>query len=316
MRVQRPPGAAPVVDGCAEDCRSRTTRSTPRWPCSPTTTGRTTRRGLAELRRVARKRVVLFTWSRAAWASSMCRLPSGVRPAGAARIHLDPCSRPWAAVASSRCRSRTTAGTASWHAYWRRPRAYPGPPVAGIVFRLLEPDEVADAIERLARIWTAASGAPQRRAARLDELDLGYRIVVTELVTGDLRRQQLVLGWPKRASSVPERSRAPRSAPRRSPSFTTTATDFVRPLQEEHRSRRARPCVPGGVGLPLTVMRLTLMRLTARPSGRGAWAWLTGLRSASTPSRSPARAPRGSSCWAAATGPAAPSRRRPCRSAS
>jgi hypothetical protein len=73
------------------------------------------------------------------------------------------------------------------HAYWRRPRAYLDPDVrAGIsVFRLLEPDEVADAIGRLAA--DLDSGRWERRNGallELDELDLGYRIVVTELTTG------------------------------------------------------------------------------------------------------------------------------------
>jgi hypothetical protein len=72
------------------------------------------------------------------------------------------------------------------HAYWRRPRGYLDPQVrAGIsVFRLLEPEEVADAIDRLAA--DLDSGEWERRNGELlelDELDLGYRIVVTEVVT-------------------------------------------------------------------------------------------------------------------------------------
>jgi hypothetical protein len=72
------------------------------------------------------------------------------------------------------------------HAYWCRPRAYLDPQVrAGIsVFRLLEPDEVADAIERLGA--DLDSGEWERRNGallELDELDLGYRIVVTEPAT-------------------------------------------------------------------------------------------------------------------------------------
>jgi hypothetical protein len=72
------------------------------------------------------------------------------------------------------------------HAYWRRPRAYLDPRVrAGIsVFHQLEPEEVADAVERLGAHLD--SGEWQRRNGHLlelDELDLGYRIVVTELTT-------------------------------------------------------------------------------------------------------------------------------------
>jgi SAM-dependent methyltransferase len=52
------------------------------------------------------------------------------------------------------------------------------------VFRLLPPDEVADAMKRLAA--DLDSGEWERRNAELldlDELDLGYRLVVTELTT-------------------------------------------------------------------------------------------------------------------------------------
>jgi hypothetical protein len=72
------------------------------------------------------------------------------------------------------------------HAYWRRPWAYLDPQVrAGIsVFRLLDPEEVAGAVERLAA--DLESGEWHRRneaLLALEELDLGYRIVVTELTT-------------------------------------------------------------------------------------------------------------------------------------
>ncbi len=70
------------------------------------------------------------------------------------------------------------------HAYWRRPGAYLDPKVrAGIsVCRLLDPDEVAAAVgaagggPRERRV-----GAPQRApCSTLDELDLGYRLLVSE----------------------------------------------------------------------------------------------------------------------------------------
>jgi hypothetical protein len=73
------------------------------------------------------------------------------------------------------------------HAYWRRPRAYLDPEVrAGIsVFHLLPAAEVAGAIERLRA--DLDSGEWERRNAGLlglEELDLGYRLVVTEVATG------------------------------------------------------------------------------------------------------------------------------------
>ena len=72
----------------------------------------------------------------------------------------------------------------SLHAYWRRPQAYLDARVrAGIsVFGLLDAAEVERAVACLAA--DLDSGAWQRRNAELldlDELDLGYRLVVAEL---------------------------------------------------------------------------------------------------------------------------------------
>jgi hypothetical protein len=68
-------------------------------------------------------------------------------------------------------------------AYWRRPHAYLDPEVrAGIsVFHLLPQDEVAAAVAALRA--DLDSGAWERRNADildLEELDLGFRVVVAE----------------------------------------------------------------------------------------------------------------------------------------
>jgi SAM-dependent methyltransferase len=145
-------------------------------------------RGLLELRRVARRRVVLFLWDPAAVHDSWLvrdYLPefSGLVPTdytlddvlaalGGGRI--EPVAIP------HDCRDGFL------HAYWRRPRAYLDPRVrAGIsVFHLLDDRAVEAALERLAA--DLESGEWERRNAALldlDELDLGYRLVVTELTT-------------------------------------------------------------------------------------------------------------------------------------
>jgi SAM-dependent methyltransferase len=188
MRAQRPPGAAPVVDGRAEELPFEDDSFDAAMAVLSDHHWENHERGLAELRRVARKRVVLFTWEpRSLGDSWLVRdyLPGFGRlvPPGYTLDHLlealgggriEPVPIP------HDCRDGFL------HAYWRRPRAYLDPQVrAGIsVFRLLGPDEVADAIERLAADLN--SGEWERRNGallELDELDLGYRIVVTELVT-------------------------------------------------------------------------------------------------------------------------------------
>lgn len=189
MRAQRPPGAAPVVDARAEQLpfaddsfdAALSVLSDHHWEDHDG--------GLGELRRVARRRAVIFTWE-----------PSGLRDSWLVRDYLPGFARMvppgysldelLASLGGGRiepvpiphdCRDGFL------HAYWRRPHAYLDPVVrSGIsVFRLMEPEEVTDAIARLAA--DLDSGEWERRnrpLLELDELDLGYRIVVTEVTTG------------------------------------------------------------------------------------------------------------------------------------
>jgi SAM-dependent methyltransferase len=188
MRAQRQPDAAPVVDGRAERLpfgddsfdAALSVLSIQHWEDPE--------RGLAELRRVARRRVVLFVWDPAALHDSWLvrdYLPEfgGLVPAdytledalgvlGGGRIEPVPIPHD--------CRDGFL------HAYWRRPHSYLDPRVrAGIsVFHLIDERAVDDALRRLAR--DLDSGEWERRNAavlELDELDLGYRLVVTELTT-------------------------------------------------------------------------------------------------------------------------------------
>jgi SAM-dependent methyltransferase len=188
MRAQRPPGAAPAVDARAEALpfgddsfdAALSVLSIQHWDDPE--------RGLAELRRVARRRVVLFAWE-----------PSTVRDSWLVRDYLPDFARlvpvgftlddALGALGGGRiepvpiphdCRDGFL------HAYWRRPRAYLDPGVrAGIsVFHLMDQTEVAGALDRLAA--DLDSGEWARRNAdllELDELELGYRLVVAELVT-------------------------------------------------------------------------------------------------------------------------------------
>jgi SAM-dependent methyltransferase len=188
MRELRPPAAAPVVDARAERLpfgdgsfdAAMSVLSIQHWDDAE--------RGLAELHRVARRRVVLFAWE-----------PSTVRDSWLVRDYLPGFER---LVPSEYTLENTLAALGGGHiepvaiphdchdgflhAYWRRPRAYLDPRVrAGIsVFHLLNEKEVGDALRRLAA--DLDSGEWERRNAgllELDELDLGYRLVVAELTT-------------------------------------------------------------------------------------------------------------------------------------
>jgi SAM-dependent methyltransferase len=186
MIAQRPPGAAPAVQGvaealpCADDAFdvALAILTIHHWTDPDA--------GLAELRRVARERVVLLTWDPAfrnafwLWRDylgaersdahrflSVTELVEALGGPGTVRVEAWPVPHD------------CVDGLAG--AFWRRPEAYLDPRVrAGISTFAREPDGVFD--EPLARLADdLASGVFAERYAdvlALDELDLGYRIVV------------------------------------------------------------------------------------------------------------------------------------------
>jgi SAM-dependent methyltransferase len=191
MIAQREQGAAPVVQASAESLpleddsfdAAMAVLSDHHWSDR--------RRALRELRRVARRRVVLFNadpaqaeqfWLTRDYLPGFLRLiPDRYRKPGA-----------WAEELSAELgpvQLRTVpiphdCQDGFYGAFWRRPAAYLDRRVRdGIsVFARLPQVEVDEALVRLRR--DLASGAWQRRhesLTQLDELDLGYRVVVAEL---------------------------------------------------------------------------------------------------------------------------------------
>ena len=182
MIAQRPEGAAPVVRAFAEELpfkdgsfdAAMAVLTDHHWSDHP--------RGLAEMRRVAR-RVVLFTWDPATvhdmWIvrdylpSISDLIPSGYRLADTLARLGDARAEP--VPIPHDCRDGFL------HAYWRRPYAYLDSAVrAGIsVFAQLDAAVVEDGVERLRR--DLESGEWERRNADLldlEEVDAGYRLVV------------------------------------------------------------------------------------------------------------------------------------------
>lgn len=181
MVAQRPPGAAPAVRATALALPFRagafdaalavlTLHHWPDW-----------RAGVAEMRRVARDRVVILTFDPDADAFWLVRdyfpqireldrrwMPPVAEVAGALdAAEIVPVPVPW----------DCTDGFLG--AYWRRPDAYLHAGVRGAisVFGLIE--GVKAGVERLAR--DLADGTWARRNAELEgreSLDLGYRLVV------------------------------------------------------------------------------------------------------------------------------------------
>ena len=186
MIAQRPPGAAPAVQGSAEALpfaddafdAAMALMTLHHWDNFP--------RGLAELRRVARERIVILTWDPATagtqWLTAeylpelgqidLFRFPRPAEIAGAlvgAEVIHVPLPHD--------CEDGFI------EAFWARPEAYLEPEVlAGMSgMRLLDPTVRERGLARLGA--DLDSGEWERRHGHLrelDQLDLGYRLVVAE----------------------------------------------------------------------------------------------------------------------------------------
>jgi SAM-dependent methyltransferase len=141
-------------------------------------------RGLCELRRVARQRVVVFTWDpRFADAFWLTRdyLPASKRLPGMSIADIARClggARIEPVPIPHDCRD------GFYHAFWRRPAAYLDERVRSAisVFARLQAREIADMVRRLRSdletgVWKRRNG----ELLDLAEVDLGYRLLVAEL---------------------------------------------------------------------------------------------------------------------------------------
>jgi SAM-dependent methyltransferase len=183
MIAQRAAGSAPVVQASATHLpfgdaafdAALAVLTVHHWPDRP--------RGLAELARVARARVVLLTWDPATpgfwlvdeyfpeiWAIDRPIFPTLADLRGAlGAIEVRPLPVP----------HDCTDGFLG--AYWRRPEAYLDPGVRGAISTFTKLRDVGPGLARLRR--DLADGTWRRRHADLlerTELDLGYRLVVAE----------------------------------------------------------------------------------------------------------------------------------------
>jgi SAM-dependent methyltransferase len=182
MIAQRPEGAAPVVRAFAEALPFEDASFDAALGVLTDHHWGDHARGLAEMRRVAR-RVVLFTWDPATvhdmWIvrdylpSVPDLIPDGYRLAHTlARLgdaRAEPVPIPHDCL------------DGFFHAYWRRPEAYLDPQIrAGIsIFAKLDAAAVEAGIDRLRR--DLESGEWERRNAdllELEEVDAGYRLIV------------------------------------------------------------------------------------------------------------------------------------------
>jgi SAM-dependent methyltransferase len=192
MVAQRPAGTAPVVRGEAEALPFENDSFDAAMAIMSDHHWQRRAEGMRELRRVARRRVVLFNADPARWREfwfSRDYLPAILD------LVPDPYRRPghWLEELSALLGGDLRATPVPiphdcrdgfYGAYWRRPRRYLERRVRdGIsVFAMVPEADVATAVARLRP--DLSDGSWQERHAdllELDELDLGYFLVVAEL---------------------------------------------------------------------------------------------------------------------------------------
>jgi SAM-dependent methyltransferase len=183
MIAQRPPGAAPAVQASAEALPFDDASFDAAMAILTLHHWSDLRAGCAELRRVARDRVVVFSWDPTyvgrMWLGpeyfpqhareDADGFPSLAEQAAALSAEVEVVPIPWD------CRD------GFFSAFWRRPEAYLDPAVRAGISTLAKRSE-NELAEGLARLRAdLESGAWARRHADLlerDELDLGYRLLV------------------------------------------------------------------------------------------------------------------------------------------
>ena len=184
MIAQRPADAAPAVIAFAEDLPLADDSIDAAMAVLTDHHWRDRAQGLREMRRVARRRAVVFQHDPQVGAAFW--LVRDYLPAFARRLEgkdLLELMRPLGDVEVREVPIPHDCRDGFLGAFWRRPHAYLDPAVrAGIsVFSLLPENEVETAVGRLRA--DLESGDWERRNAAIlerDELDLGFRVVVAE----------------------------------------------------------------------------------------------------------------------------------------
>ncbi len=187
MIAQRPPGAAPALEGVAEALpladksvdAAMGVLTIHHWPDLVA--------GLAEMRRVARRRIVLLTidternseiWTLAEYFPEAMALEQRLMPSIALLESLLPGASVETLPAPSRCRDEFTS------ALWDRPELFLDPDLlrGSSLWHHLPPATIEDGQERLrADLESGAWDERHGHLRTLPELDIGLRLIREEL---------------------------------------------------------------------------------------------------------------------------------------
>ncbi|MFI6353041.1 methyltransferase domain-containing protein [Streptomyces sp. NPDC050743] len=188
MLAQRPPGSAVAVQAVAERLPLRDDAADAVMALLTIHHWTDPVAGIRELRRVARRRIVVLTWDQRVFREQFWLVREYLPQAAAFDdTRAIPPDRLAALLGGARQEPvpvphDCTDGFAA--AYWRRPHAYLDPPVRAGISLLAQTGEdvIAPGLARLAD--DLASGRWHSRHARLlthETVDVGYRLLVTDL---------------------------------------------------------------------------------------------------------------------------------------
>lgn len=184
MIQQRTTGSAPVIQGIAEQLPFADKTFDASLACLTIHHWAKRGPGLAEMRRVARERVVIFTWDQDIWESfwliqeyfpcvneldrpRAVAIPDIVSELGHCQVLNVPIPHD--------CLD-------GFHgAFWRRPHAYLDPAIrSGISsYALMPPEDLEEGLKRLnADLDSGSWEARHKDLMDLEEIDLGYRLIV------------------------------------------------------------------------------------------------------------------------------------------
>lgn len=194
MIARRPPDAAPAIQAYAESLPLEAGSMDAAMACLSLHHWSDWRVGVQELRRVARKRIVIFTFD-PAWTQRFWLVRDYLPRLGRLDGERFPSIAEQCAAAGETARTLRVpiphdCSDGFLAAFWRRPHAYLDERVRANIstFHLMAPGETTHGLERLARDLRSGRWAQRNRDILASEqLDVGYRLIVAELFFDRLR---------------------------------------------------------------------------------------------------------------------------------